>query len=118
MFKTLKGETWNGLQVHQFTGERFAIIDRSEVDFDGQKFVCFRCPMDFGEMVCLLPESLEHLKAKICEGLWRVLVDSPNQDVPIDGVTIDASAFEYSAGTEYGDDLQLHWPEFQKENKQ
>ena len=110
-YTAVEGKTFRGLPVYKFTGERVAIVDRSECDFDGCEFVARYDEDSIYAQVTLLPESVSMMREKMSDHLWHYLIDSPSDTVPADGVTFYAGEFEYDLDTDADSDhLQLDWP--------
>lgn len=110
-YTAVEGKTFRGLPVYKFTGERLAMIDRSECDFDGCEFVA-QCDADtMFSTVIIHPDSLPMMRDRLDGHLWQWLIDSPRDHVPAEGVMFYAGEFEWALGTNADDDeLQLDWP--------
>ena len=110
-YTAVEGKTFRGLPVYKFTGERVAIIDRSECDFDGCEFVAERDEDTMFSRVIIHPDSLPMIRQKLHEDLWHWLIDSPYDHIPAEGVMLYAGELEHALGTDAdADDLQLDWP--------
>lgn len=111
-YTAVEDKTFLAQPVFKFTGERLAIIDRSECDFDGCEFIVMKDPDKIYSWVVIHPDSLPMMRDRLDDHLWSWLIDAPaDSPVPTVGVTFYCGELEYALDTDAdSDDLKLAWP--------